>query len=500
MRPLEILVTGALLVALVGRLIPGIRNRRTITLMPLVAGLLIPVQMAIEGCRWQMVPMYAISGVFFMVSLLPAYRRSDGKFFVRIRLLRIMLNTLLFLLFFSALLFPLLLPVVDLPAPSGPYTVGKRSFHMIDADRKELFTADPEDTRNLLVTVWYPAEKMAGITRDRYWDRKGVTGRAYSLNAGMGTFWYSHLSLVKTNSYPGAPLSPDQKNYPVILYSHSFYGLNTENTMLAEELASQGYLFVSIAHTYENIVSVFPNGEFTTGNLGHISQEYDSNAEQEKALYEQYKAASGKDQKISLTRQILTVDELSTRMLKIRTGDAIFVLDQLELLNHTDTLLQDKLDLNSVGIMGWSFGGATSMEACLADRRFKAAVNMDGTPYGEIFNTGQTIAQPLMLIRSEDDDEMEGIIGNLVMDQTGGDAYMLTVEDALHANFWDFPLFFGIYKRLGYWGTIDPLRLLEIEKAFIRGFFDRYLKGIPVKLKENGTELFPEVTFTVQRN
>jgi hypothetical protein len=100
-----------------------------------------------------------------------------------------------------------------------------------------------------------------------------------------------------------------------------------------------------------------------------------------------------------------------------------------------------------------------------------------------------------MLIRSEDDDEMEGIIGKLVMDQTGSDAYMLTIDDARHANFWDFPLFFEIYKRLGYWGTIDPLRLLEIERHYITGFFDRYLKGMEEDSLEPFTSEFPEVTF-----
>ena len=64
-------------------------------------------------------------------------------------------------------------------------------------------------------------------------------------------------------------------------------------------------------------------------------------------------------------------------------------------------------------------------------------------------------------------------------------------------NFWDFPLFFKIYKRLGYWDDIDPLRLLEIESTYITGFFNKYLKGEEPDLGTVGPNLFPEVSIKV---
>ena len=66
------------------------------------------------------------------------------------------------------------------------------------------------------------------------------------------------------------------------------------------------------------------------------------------------------------------------------------------------------------GIMGWSFGGASAMEGCLADSRFRTGINIDGTPYGEFFNSGYSISQPFMMIRNQTEDELEQIIGDLV--------------------------------------------------------------------------------------
>lgn len=61
-------------------------------------------------------------------------------------------------------------------------------------------------------------------------------------------------------------------------------------------------------------------------------------------------------------------------------------------------------------------------------------------------------------------------------------------------NFYDFPLFFKIYQKLGHWGPMDPLRLLAIESVYIKGFFDKHLKGDNTGMLEGPSELFPEIT------
>lgn len=494
MRIMELMILCLVLLLVAGHYIPLKRSGTFVNCLSLAAALLVPLHLLVEGYRWQMVPVYLFTLVYIIGMLVKTFSRSERRPTIGTRVTRTVLGVFFSIFLMISILFPALLPVVDLPEPAGPYPVGRTQFRMIDPDREELFTADPADQRTLLVTAWYPSEEMKRSTLIRYWDREGITGRKYSLNAGMGTFWYSHLSLVKTNSYMDASFAMNKNAFPVILYSHSFYGLNTENTMLLEELASNGYIIFSIAHSYENIVSVFPDGEVISGDLSHISGLYDSNAEWEAKLYEDYRQADQRDEKVDLTKRILVVDELSTNLLRIRTEDVLFVLNELERLNENSGIFRSRLDLGRIGIMGWSFGGATAMEACIADDRFRAGVNMDGTPYGELFNAGGTIDQPFMVIRSESLDEMEEIISGLVFRSMKGPAFIFTIQGAMHSNFWDFPLFFRIYRRLGYWGPIDPIRMLDINGTMIQVFFDKHLQGMAGEPNEEISDRFPEVS------
>jgi hypothetical protein len=44
------------------------------------------------------------------------------------------------------------------PEPTGPYPVGRVSYDWVDSARTEIYAANPEDRRELVVFVWYPAK------------------------------------------------------------------------------------------------------------------------------------------------------------------------------------------------------------------------------------------------------------------------------------------------------------------------------------------------------
>ena len=501
MRPLEYLIAIFLLPALASDFIPVLRKRMAFPYLPALSGILVPMHLLLEGLRWQMIPLCVLALGFAIFSLDRHFSRWRNDHVIRNKIARIAFRVLIILIYLGSVLFPVLLPIVHLPEPGGPYGVGTVSFRMTDYAREEVFTEDSLDYRNLLVTAWYPAEGSDGMPVSRYWPKEGNTGKVYSMASGMGTFWYSHLSLVKTNAYSEAPALSGKTPLPVIIYSPSFYGMNSENTMLMEELASDGYVVFSITHSYETIVSVFPDGEVVPGNLDHISELYDSHADQEDQLYEEYKNTEDMGRKTELIKQILVVDELFNQLVKIRREDAIFVLDEIEKLNGQEGLFHSLLDMNRIGMLGWSFGGAATTETCMADSRFKAGINIDGWPYGTLFHSAEPLSQPMMQIRSEpeddEQDEQENIISELIFEKSKNAAYQLKIRGSGHMNFWDFPLFFKIYKRLGYWDDIDPLRLLEIESTYITGFFNKYLKGEELDLGTVGSNLFPEVSIKV---
>lgn len=57
---------------------------------------------------------------------------------------------------------------VTLPAPTGSYQTGRLSFHWKDATRDELETKAPNDKRELMVHLFYPADAKAADNRAAY--------------------------------------------------------------------------------------------------------------------------------------------------------------------------------------------------------------------------------------------------------------------------------------------------------------------------------------------
>ncbi len=491
MRLIEIISFGLVLIWLLANRFQNFKNSLWKKALPFLTIFPNIINFISNNNRWQMIPISIFILILIVIELIP----KKNTRIIKNNLLRSVGIILTFILFAITLSFPLLLPIPDLPKPHGPYNIGTVSIRMTDSTRKEIYTSEPNDDRNILVTVWYPTDNPGFNKPVSYWDKKGLTGKAYSLNADMGTFWYKHLSDIKTNSFAEVPISNKGESYPIIIYSHSFVGLNTENTILFEELASQGYIVFSIGHTYETIISIFPDGEVVAENYNYIFELYDSNVEQEEQLYQSFYNSTNATEKQAIIKQILTIDDSSTEMIKVRTEDVVFVLDELEKLNQNGSLFDTKLNLNRVGIMGWSFGGATAMDVCIIDARCKAGINIDGWPYGENFSSNQILSQPFIVINAASDDESEKVVGELAYQRSEGDAFRIIIDDTSHTNFWDFPFFFNIYKQLGYWGTIDSLRLAEIENAYISAFFDKYLKNENnIPLEEIGNR-FPEVEF-----
>jgi predicted dienelactone hydrolase len=496
MRILESSIFVVVLIALAFRLILKLRGYQWAKYLPFIALVLIPMQIVFEGYRWQMMPIFVFALGYSVFAVFDLRRGNEQKYLISQKILRSILIVVVFLLLLGAFIFPALLPVVDLPEPTGPHAVGTTVFSLVDEARQEVFSAESGDYRTLVVAAWYPAADVSGLKPVNYWDDEGITGEAYSLSAEIGTYWYTHLNLVQTNSFRDVMIAKEDQSYPVIMYSHSFNGLNTENTILFEELASQGYVVLSIAHSYEAIVSISPDGEVIYADLDYIFDLYEYDGELESELWDEFYKIENETRKTEIIQQVLGMDEEASQMLRARTEDAIFLLDELTQINADVVYFDGKLDGERVGIMGYSFGGATAVEACIADQRFIAGMNLDGWPYGAFFNSGQPISQPFMLINAEAIYEDEIMVSDLIFTQMEGEGYRLNISGTDHGNFWDFPHFFNIYKYLGYWMPIDSAKMSDIMSTYSIEFFDMYLKGENSEVLLDDYSIFPEVIFS----
>jgi hypothetical protein len=157
-RLLEFLIAAILAIRIVGAAIPGLYRTRELHILPLVAVALIPVQILVEGYRWQMLPLYLLALLLALVSGWMLLRGVESSRPNRgLAVLSWLGWGLALLAFIPAWALPVVLPVPGLPKPSGPYAVGTQTVVLTDPERKEIFSTDPNKPRRILYQIWYPA-------------------------------------------------------------------------------------------------------------------------------------------------------------------------------------------------------------------------------------------------------------------------------------------------------------------------------------------------------
>jgi predicted dienelactone hydrolase len=359
------------------------------------------------------------------------------------------------LILVSVLLAALSLPIVSsaqgpgpvdismFPAPTGPYQVGRITRHWVDASRDEMLTEDTGDNRELVVRIWYPAEAEAGAELALAAEDLSGPGAAdlisiFNLDSS-DPVTQSFINL-RTYAYQDAPVSDEQSTYPVLAFSPGWASVPEDYSIQIEELASHGYIVVSIYHPYYSGATVFPDGQIVMP--------------------------------IQPGRQL---DQAPATCAQ----DILFVLDQLESLNTNDPdgVLNGRLDLERIGVFGSSLGGTAATLSGSLDNRVRAVLNEDGrVPAGYT-----PLEQPFMLFRA-----------TVSPIPSQGPNYTVSVRGFEHNSFGDWPVFVPDV------GSIEGQRTVEIVRAFILAFFDKYLKGEDSGLLDGALTDYPEIEIRAQ--
>ena len=317
-----------------------------------VAFVVMVVQIVFEGRRWQIYAGYLVTAWLF-VSLIATQIPRPGLWTVLLCVGGVLASAVLCSV----------LPVFEFPKPTGPYAISSVTRHLVDSSREEILGPRPGAPREMMVQIWYPA------------DYRGPR-QTFRSRAGLGIY-REHLSLIMTNAAAGIPVARSPGRYPVLIFCPSWEGRRDQSIFQVEELASHGYVVVGMDHPYGSKVTVFPDGREIKSTLGDWMDF--SSDEAEKA-----------------SRRI------AETQLKVRVGDARFVLDTLEDLDRNDQagIFTGRLDTSRVGIFGHSFGGAVAAEACHLDQRFRAAMDLDGCLFGEAARIG--VERPFLVMSSAD--------------------------------------------------------------------------------------------------
>jgi len=471
MRPLEILLTVALLPYIIHLLSLSRGESLAFDVLPIIAALLVICHLVTEGYRWQMLPAYCLTAIFV------TYEMARWLFDFRASYHTIYYAGLAALIFeFATIGLSTALPIFKLPTPTGPYAIATDIRHLVDRSRQDRFSDWPDRPRELMIQIWYPTARTERSPIAPYVDKR------------ITSLWNSRLALVKTHAHLRSQFLHLQPKCPLLLYTPSWIGLRTESTIQVEELASHGYIVVTIDHPFSSSVTIFPDGRIERRKFSG-EEDYSSQA--------------------AFERFIRTADE----QVEIRTRDARFVLDSLETMDTNDPagLLTGHIDLERVGIFGSSFGGTTAAETCWLDPRFKAGASLDGMVAGASLERGTRV--PFLFMFEGDDpaltpevalarleparrrqieftrDQFARIKASL--SEYGG--YWVTIQRANHSNFFDFP-FFSPLKQ----ANVDPRRVSQIIGQYLVAFFDKHLNGIEQPVLENSKE-GPETSIQVWR-
>lgn len=111
------------------------------------------------GANWRMIPAYFLLFVLTLQVFLKPKTTAVSKKFV----MKILKGLGIIVTAIAMFTLPLLFPIITLPEPTGKYTVGTKSFHLIDTNRKEtIVPSSSHGNRELMIQVYYPAEKGSG--------------------------------------------------------------------------------------------------------------------------------------------------------------------------------------------------------------------------------------------------------------------------------------------------------------------------------------------------
>ena len=430
-----------------------------VRLMPLFVFLLILVHLGFEGYRWQMLPIYALTAILVIASLIKLRSTLDWK---------PLASYLTFILLAVSTALPILLPVPNIPAPSGPYQVGTRIYELTDTSRKEIYSGKDE-ARRFMIQVWYPSEAGTSNEKARWMDQAEIYAPAVSQEIGMPSFFLGHLALVKVPAYKSAKVAKTDQAYPVILFSHGWQGFNAQNTGQALQLASNGFVVVGVQHTYGAVITVFPDGTIAPNNPAALP---------DGAPTDIYEAAAHK-------------------LVAQWTGDLGYTLDYLQIQNtDPNSPFYKSLDLARVGVYGHSTGGGAAVQFCATDPRCKALLGMDPfmRPVSyEVIDSGVT--QPAFFMFSQywahdltsSNNERNNELFDRFYPQIRLSLGFIAIAGTKHYDFSDLPLLSPLAPQLGLKGPINGKRVVAIVNDYLLSFFEMTLRGKSMTLFTNAS-------------
>jgi dienelactone hydrolase len=401
------------------------------------------------------------------------------------------------LFFIAAVSSPATPPRFVLPAPTGRFTVGTTSWHVVDANRSESFETGSR-RREVEVVAWYPAAATTNIhtaKRAPYLRETLVEAQTFaSLVRSPGV--YDDLGSVETHSFVDAGPTPAAQKLPVLVFSHGYTGLVSAYTALVEDLASHGFVVLSIAHPYEAVAASRADGAIVTlldssGAMRRDVQDVIAEWSVEDSTMATVTRAADEGEQLRLLREYFSGLSRTHAVIDRWVKDTKLVLDHLptEPVSSIAARLAGRLDVERIGVLGHSMGGVVAGQFCLDDSRCKAGLNLDGIPQSGTM-IDRRMSRPFLMVYSS----RRGRQGasDVIYRRAAATYYRVDVDSTRHLDFSDMNFWGGPLNARGAHGPMSPVRAAEVTRRIVREYFEQELVGKPSRLLDGTTKL-PDV-------
>lgn len=378
-----------------------------------------------EGLRWQLAPVYLLVTIYVIALFTNPVLLSRTAINLSATVIVVGVSLLLTYTF----------PDFQMPEPTGDYAVGV-------VDQRVSST----DWADIDLKIWYPAMSVEQTASQPY-----IANLDRSI-LGIPQVLFSHVRGRETPTFQSPELSDASAQYPVIIYSHGAGTFAEDNTFLLSDLASHGFVVISVDHPKP-------------------IDEYDVNMA---ALAEAPEA---------------TLEALAQAVFPDRVREVAATVAYLDFLNKADNLFKGRLDTSALGAIGYSLGGGVMTEYCAVHQRCRVMVNLDGNPFGSARDIGVQVPYLhlsqhtlLSLDETELDDSPSAQVAQLYIDEVndvvqhtqknGTSTHWFQVLESGHVSFTDIALW--IQPRFGplqsMLGSGDPQTLHEVIHNLTRSF------------------------------
>ena len=346
------------------------------------------------------------------------------------------------------------------PEPIGGYIVGRTQ---IDIE----YTASDQSQRELTAFVYYPSDSNEGKTTSTYMFPEVDEMFNEPLVAALkGSF----STDIKTQCYDDLALSGKEKRYPVLFYVCGGGSSPEWSTVLCTDLASLGYIVVSIGHPNTTIY------KRKDGRLFSVSKDFSdlimafSRDPEMLVLAGKMEMRPDDETAIEMCRNVLALPILDkvTEYSELQTEDVRYVADYLYKLDagELNSIFKDRLGLEcGMGIVGHSYGGPTTAMVCRDDNRFVCGIGLDNGAFGLL---DSDLKKPFMILFSEPNYNMNAIIGA----NNSMETYYFSVDRAAHLDYSDI-VFTSINEEIK--GERDAMEMRNLITDYTKTFFDHYL-------------------------